>query len=129
VVESEESLRLENSICKGLLRLSLEHDVSPFTLTLATFAIILRKYTREVLDLCFSFKEEPEGRRRRGRRGRKEKKLWKDNGWFMHAQEEIVLGSSSASCNPLVLRVSVGDTDSFATLVGRVKAISSFCAH
>jgi len=47
-VEAEESLRLDNAICKGLLKLSLEHDVTPFTLLLSVFVIILRKYTREV---------------------------------------------------------------------------------
>jgi len=65
---------LENSICKGLLRLSLEHDVSPFTLTLATFAILLRKYTREVKIFHKKKKreEEEEGKKKKKKKEEEE---------------------------------------------------------
>jgi non-ribosomal peptide synthetase component F len=83
-VEAEESLRLDNNICKHILRISLDLDVTPFTLILTALAIILHKYTRE---------------------------------------EELVVGSSGANFNPLVLRIPVSDSDSFKELVEKVKKI------
>jgi len=71
MVESEESRCLEDSTCLALLKFSLMANVKPFTVVLAAFACLLRKYTHE---------------------------------------EDVVIGSSSQSFNPLALRLSLRDT-------------------
>lgn len=94
VVEAERTLALPDALCLGLLQLSLQlstwtaelctSQVTPFTIVLAAFALLIHRYTGE---------------------------------------EDIVVGSSSHSSNPLVLRLRVKGTDTFAELVLHVKQI------
>ena len=68
-MEEEASLAFSEETCMSLLRFSLIANVKPFTIALAAFACLLRKYTYE---------------------------------------EDIVIGSSSRSFNPLIFRLDVG---------------------
>lgn len=47
MVEGEESLLLDDKICRSILHFSLDADVKPFTIVLAAFSILIHKYTRE----------------------------------------------------------------------------------
>ena len=71
MVDAEKSLSLHEDTCMSLLRFSLMANVKPFTIVLAAFACLIRKFTHE---------------------------------------EDVVVGSSSSSSNPLALRVDLGDT-------------------
>jgi L-aminoadipate-semialdehyde dehydrogenase len=105
VIEAERTLALPDRTCLALLQLSLSltqenvvegnedecsvatspSAVTPFTVVLAAFAVLLHRYTSE---------------------------------------EDIVLGSSSSSCNPLVLRLRLCGSDSFESVVRMVKKVS-----
>lgn len=93
IIESQLSRELDDATCLRLLSLSMKllpldrqstSQITPFTLLLASFALLLHRQTGE---------------------------------------DDIVIGSSSAQCNPLVLRLPVTGTQSFADLVGTVKRV------
>ena len=96
VVEAEKTLALPDALCLGLLQLSLQlssitaedstSQVTPFTILLSAFALLIHRYTGE---------------------------------------EDIAVGSSSLSSNPLVLRLAVRGSDSFASLVLHVKQVGN----
>ena len=67
-MEEEVSLSLSEETCVSVLKMSLMQDVKPFTILLAAFACLLRKFTYE---------------------------------------EDLVIGSSSRSSNPLIFRLDV----------------------
>lgn len=45
--EAEEVRELSESVCRSVLRHSMDEDVRPFTLVLSAFSVLLHKYTRE----------------------------------------------------------------------------------
>jgi L-2-aminoadipate reductase len=82
IVETETSLDISEASSMAILQLSMQNKmVSPFTILLASFAILLHKYTNE---------------------------------------QDISVGSSSASSNPLVLRLAISEEDSMIKVIENV---------
>ena len=86
MVEEECSLALHEDTCMSLLKFSLVVDVKPFTVVLAAFACLVRKYSRD---------------------------------------EDVVVGSSSRSFNPLLLRLNLTDTKDKESLMDTDGATAS----
>jgi L-aminoadipate-semialdehyde dehydrogenase len=97
IIESQLCRELDDSTCLQLLALSMKllplnhssspnssSQITPFTLLLASFTVLLHRHTGE---------------------------------------DDIVIGSSSSQCNPLVLRLPVNGGQSFADLVAEVKRV------
>lgn len=47
MIEEDTERRLNDDVCKSILKYSLSTDAKPYTIVLAAFAVLLHKYTRE----------------------------------------------------------------------------------